>query len=435
MGRRVIVGAVAASTVLVGLVAGAALGPASAAAPAGASAFVPLGPTRIVDTRAGLGGTTIADDGSIDVQIAGVGGVPPTGVVAVAMNLTATDATQPGFVTAWPTGSVRPVVSNLNVEHVGETIANVAVVPLGAAGKVSFYAFKQLDLVVDVAGYWVEAAVASAGRYVAAGPARILDTRSGNGAPAAPVPDDGTITLLVRGRGDVPPIGAAAVILNVTATEATGPGFVTVWPAGAPRPSTSNLNVEHAGQTIANLVIVPLGTGGSVSLYALKSVHLVADVLGFLTDRNAVVADSGLFVPVAPQRILDTRTLAQNGGIYASELPGDTRADLQVLGRANVPIVGVAAVVANVTAADATAPGFVTVYPAATNRPTTSDLNVEHPGQTIPNLVVGRIGYQGRVSLYAMTNLQLLVDVAGWFTGDLTAPDSGVPLTPPPVAG
>jgi hypothetical protein len=58
-------------------------------------------------------------------------------------------------------------------------------------------------------------------------------------------------------------------------------------------------------------------------------------------------------------------------------------------------------------------------------------LNVERSGQTIPNLAVGRLGYLGRVSLYSLTDIDLLFDVAGWFTGDLTPPSPGVALDPP----
>jgi hypothetical protein len=156
--------------------------------------------------------------------------VPPSGAVAVVLNLMATNATQPGFVTAWPTGSGRPVASNRNVEHAGQTIPNFAVVRLGVGGRVSFYALKHLDLIADVAGHWVEAGTATAGRYVPAGPARSLDTRNGTGAPAVPVPDDGTITVSVRGRGGVPTGGVSAVILNVTATDTTQHRFVTEHP-------------------------------------------------------------------------------------------------------------------------------------------------------------------------------------------------------------
>src|SRR5262249_26211770 len=139
-GRRLVRMAFAAMTLLAGSVAAVGVDSVSSAAPVGAAAFVPLTPTRILDTRAGLGGQTLGDNSSIDVQVAGVGGVPASGAVAVALNLTATDSTQPGFVTAWPTGGGRPVVSNLNVEQAGQTIPNFAVVRLGVNGSVSFYA-------------------------------------------------------------------------------------------------------------------------------------------------------------------------------------------------------------------------------------------------------------------------------------------------------
>jgi hypothetical protein len=117
--------------------------------------------------------------------------------------------------------------------------------------------------------------------------------------------------------------------------------------------------------------------------------------------------------------------------LYTSEVVGTYRADLQLAGRGGVPDSGVAAVIANVTATNATAPGFVTVYPAATNQPLASNLNVDHVGQSIPNLAVARLGFLGRASLYSLTSLDLLFDVAGWFTGNLTPPDPGVPTNPP----
>jgi hypothetical protein len=431
MAGRGLLAVVATTGLLTAALLPAVVAGPSEAAPVGASAFVPLSPARILDTRTGLGGTTVGDGGTITVQVGGVGGVPVSGAVAVALNLTATNATQAGFVTAWPTGAGQPVVSNLNVERAGQTVPNFAVVRLGSGGRVSFYALKQLDLLADVAGYWVEATTATAGRYVAAGPARILDTRTGVGAPAGKLADGGTLTLQVAGRAGVPASGVSAVILNLTATESTQPGFVTAWPAGGGQPLASNLNVERVGQTIPNLAMVPVGAGGAVSLFALRSLHLIADVLGYFTNATAPASDQGLFVPLNPARILDTRAVPQRGGLYTHEVVGTYRADLVVAGRGGVPASGVGAVIANVTATNATQPGFVTVYPAATNQPLASNLNVESQGQTIANLAVARLGYLGRVSLYSLTDIDLLFDVAGWFTGDLTSPDPGVPTSPP----
>src|SRR5262249_35480955 len=75
----------------------------------------------------------------------------------------------------------------------------------------------------------------------------------------------GTTALALRGAA-----GATAVV-NVTADDATAPGYVTVWPSGQPQPDTSNLNQERAHQTVANLVIVPVGPDGTVGFFSLSA--------------------------------------------------------------------------------------------------------------------------------------------------------------------
>lgn len=436
MGRSV-VGRVAAAVVLVvGLVGAVAVArhePAVGAAPSAASRYVPVFPTRILDTREGIGAPLgpVPDDGVIDVQVTGEAGVPAD-AVAVALNVTATNATAPGYVTVWPAGDPFPLASNLNVEADGQTIANLAVVRIGAGGKISMAAYRQLDLVADVAGYWVLAQTATAGRYVGAGPARILDTRDGTGAPAAKVPGGSTIDLQVTGRGGVPSTGVSAVILNLTATNAEGPGYVTAWPSSQPQPLASNVNIESAGQTIPNLVMVPVGADGQVSLSAFSTMDLLADVLGYFTDATGAASDDGLFVPaIAPVRVLDTREELQNGGLYRY-VPEDRRSDLEVNVAGTLPSPEAAAILANVTATNASGPGYVTLWPAATPRPYASNLNVDREGQTIPNLAVVGLGFLGRISMYAYAATDLVVDYAGYFTGDPTPPAPGTPLDPPP---
>src|SRR5262245_10289318 len=89
-------------------------------------------------------------------------------------------------------------------------------------------------------------------------PVRVMDTRTGVGEAAArPVGAGQTIQGQVAGPGGVPDMGAGAVVLNVTVTQPKAGGYVTVYPDGTPRPATSNLNFL-AGQTIPNLVVVPL---------------------------------------------------------------------------------------------------------------------------------------------------------------------------------
>jgi Zn-dependent metalloprotease len=108
-------------------------------------------------------------------------------------------------------------------------------------------------------------------------PTRVLDTRSGIGAPKAKLGAGATLTLTVPGL----PAGVTAVALNVTATGPTAASFLTVYPGGTARPTASNLNFV-AGQTIPNMVLVPLGSGGKVTFYNnAGTVNVIADLVGY----------------------------------------------------------------------------------------------------------------------------------------------------------
>ena len=131
-------------------------------------------------------------------------------------------------------------------------------------------------------------------RYIAAPPQRLVDTRQSLGIAAALTASaPATITLPTS-----VPTGATAVVMNVTATRTTGAGFVTLWPAGQPQPVASNLNIELPGQTIANLVTVPAGQGGGVSVVASSATDLVVDLAGWYVLTPAVAA--GRLVPITP---------------------------------------------------------------------------------------------------------------------------------------
>jgi hypothetical protein len=216
---------------------------------------------------------------TVDLQIGGVAGVPANGVSAVVFNVTATDATAPGFVTVWPTGQALPTASSLNLGAVGATAPNQVTVPIGTGGKVSFFTQSGTHLLADLAGYYT----VSSG-FTPLTPARILDTRPGPGqiAYTGDKPGAGaTVSVAVAGHGGVPSTGVGSVVLNVTATEATGPGFVTVWPGQTARPNSSVLNLTAVGDTRPNAVLVPLGTDGSVNLFTQSGTHLVVDVAGW----------------------------------------------------------------------------------------------------------------------------------------------------------
>ena len=120
------------------------------------------------------------------------------------------------------------------------------------------------------------------GAFASLAPARVLDTRDGTGAARTPVAPLGSIAVQITGRGGVPTTGVAAVALNITATAPTQAGYITAYANGGTQPTASNLNFT-AGQTIPNLVIVPVGADGRIRLFngSGGTVNLIADVAGY----------------------------------------------------------------------------------------------------------------------------------------------------------
>ncbi len=384
----------------------------------GSSRLVPLTPARLLDTRPasalGWGSGRPGPGASVVVPVRGRAGVP-VDAVAVVVNLTATEATGPGFVQVFPTARGTPgASSNLNVERAGQTIPNAAVVPLGADGSLTVYTQSGTHLLVDVTAAFVPVSAAvGPGRLVPTAPTRLLDTRAGSRvgwsgdrpAPAA------SHRLAVVGAGGVP-AGASAVVLNVTATEADRPGFVQVGAAGATPPGAwSNLNVASAGQTIANFVIAPLSADGALEWYAQPGTHLVVDVAGWFTGAAAAPARAGLFVPLEPTRVLDTRSGLRPGA------GGSVRAAARR--HPGIPAAAsVAAVAANLTITEAAAAGFVQAAAAGMLvAGASSAINAERAGQTIANAALVPVSAGAEWDLHVQSGGHLVADVTGWFSG------------------
>jgi GH25 family lysozyme M1 (1,4-beta-N-acetylmuramidase) len=250
-----------------------------------AGGLAAVSPARLLDTRSGVGASGPVRSGrTVVLQVDGRGGVPASGVGAVALNVTVTRPAAAGYVTVYADGSPRPDTSNLNFAP-GETVPNLVVVPVGSDGKVDIYnaAPGSVQVIADVAG-WFASGSPAAGGLAAVSPARLLDTRSGVGA-SGPVPTGSAVVLQVDGRGGVPASGVGAVALNVTVTRPAAAGYVTVYADGSPRPDTSNLNFAP-GETVPNLVVVPVGSDGKVDIYneAPGSVQVIADVAGWFAS-------------------------------------------------------------------------------------------------------------------------------------------------------
>ena len=368
------------------------------------TAYTAVTPVRLMDTRNAGGALGPASIRNLTV----IGGAPlaPVGATAVMLNVTVTQPTAASFLTVYPAGNARPLASNLNWVT-GKTVPNLVSVQVGSGGQVTFYnSAGSTHVVVDLEGYFSPPS-GTAGGYVALTPARTTDTRSGSGQPNAgsTLAAGGSLDIQVTGAGGVPTPGVSAVVLNVTVTNTTAASVLTVWPAGAAtRPLASNLNWV-AGQTVANRVIVPVGTGGKVSVYNPSgSVDVIVDVSGYFTDASAPAGK--LFIPQNPFRIADTRGTATLG-------PAGTFT-LQVGGVAGVPTTATAAIL-NVTVTNTNAASFLTVHPCPGTRPLASDLNWV-AGQTIPNLAIGSLGSAGAICFYNSAGAtDVVVDLFGYF--------------------
>jgi hypothetical protein len=359
---------------------------------------------------------TLGPGGALNVQVTGAGGVPSTGVTAVALNVTATDPTQPSYLTVWPTGASRPTASNLNFGP-GETVPNLTELGVGDNGQVSIYnPAGSVDVVIDVEGYVGPASSPGTGLYNPLTPARITDTRPLSRQPNAghTLGPGATLNVQVTGAGGVPSSGVGAAVLNVTATNPTQQSDLTVWPAGATRPGASNLNFV-GGQTVPNRVMVPVGTNGQVSIYnPTGSVDVVVDVGGYFTDASNASANGSQFIPTTPARITDTRSGSGEPNAGHTLGPGATLG-FQVSG-AGVPASGITAAVLNVTVTNPTQQSYLTTWPTGTPQPYISDLNWV-PGETTANLVEPKLGSDGSLRVYnAAGSVDVVVDVTGWYS-------------------
>ena len=273
------------------------------------------------------------------------------------------------------------------------------------------------------------AVIGQPGPLRAVTPSRVLDTRTGLGAPAGAIPAGSSRSLQVAGRGGVPAGGVGTVVLNLTAVKPSRGGYLTVYPAGSARPTTSNLNYPAGRPAVANLVHVAVGSGGAVAIYAGGAdVHVVADVYGWTSNTGADVAPGeGLLQPVAPYRVLDTRSTVALG-------PGESRT-VQVGGTggaAGVPASGVSAAIVNLTVTRPTASSYLTVYPGGQPLPSTSSLNFL-AGETRANRAIVPVGPDGTITIYNRAGTShVVVDVNGWYTGTGSSPGGArfVGLTP-----
>jgi len=151
---------------------------------------------------------------------------------------------------------------------------------------------------------------------------------------------------------------------------------------------------------------VPLDATGRVRLFTLGPSHLIADVMGYITDTGAPASSAGLFTPIRPGRIRDTRTEAARVGPQ---------------GRITVsnPLAGTnpSALLLNVTATETLGSGYLQVYPTgAAVEQASSNVNIERAGQTIPNAAIATLSAGDQFNVYSLGASHVVLDTSGWFS-------------------
>jgi hypothetical protein len=358
-------------------------------------------PVRMLDTRQS---TPIASGATRNHTVAGAYGVPAN-ATAVALNIAAVNPRGAGHLRVFPAGTAVPNASVLNFAAAKNT-PNHVIVKVGVNGQIGMYAGNTTDVIVDLAGYFIDDTFKDQYTSVAT-PTRLL-TQTIPGAVAGN-PAASTVNLTVLGSGGIPAqVGGTApsvVAVNIGALNPIGTGHLRVFPTGTPLPNASTHNF-FAGDSRTNLVLVRPSASGQVSIYNASAgpLTLTVDTVGYFSQSGFGLK------PVDPIRPLDTR---QSG----PPLAAGAFVEVPIRGFGVVPnSLDVKSVVINVAAVNPAATGSVNVGPSGSNAVLAS---FTHPAnENVANLVMVPVGADGKIRLWnnSSATTHLIVDITGYFT-------------------
>jgi serine protease len=352
--------------------------------------YVPTAPQRVE--------TTLRPGTTATLQLGGRSGVP-AGATAVTVTITALTPDGTGTILAGPAGGGEGLDA-LTVAERGRTVSTFVTVPLGTNGRISLTSTLVTRVTLDLSGWFVPATTSAGGRYVPLAPAVLLDTRAGS-----PIAARALRPFAVAGTGGVPRTGVHAVVVRTQASSTTA-ATVQLLPTGNSTygPGTATTASTAPGAPASALAIVPLGTGGTISAYASAPVHLVVEVLGYITDATAPVARSGLFVAIGPTKVLDTRA--------SSHLTAGVTASFAVAGANGIPTSGVLGVTGSVTALAPSGAGEL--VSRGTGEARVPMLTLAPPVATSAAPFVERLDV-GRLLVQSSTAVHLTAKVSGYF--------------------
>jgi hypothetical protein len=373
--------------------------------------FVPVTPCRVLDTRnpvGAFGGPFIAAGSARSIPVPLSLCAIPAGATAYALNVTVVPRNDPlGYLTLWPSGQPRPLVSTLN-SFDGSVLANAAIVPAGTDGAISVFATNDTDVVVDISGYFYPP-IAGALQFYPLPPCRILDTRKPPGLFGGPaIPGNTFRSVPVSFSGCGAALNAGAYSFNVTVMPRGALHYLTAWPTGQTLPNASTVN-SLDGVVLANAAIVPAGTGGSVSFYASDTTDLVVDINGYFAPPGF----GGLnFHPVTPCRLVDTRN--PSGPLGGPIVPGNTSRGFRLMaGSCGLPSTAQAYSL-NVTAVPAGPLASLTTWPSGRLQPLLPTL-YDPKGSPLGNAALVPAGTSGAISVFVTDDSHVVIDTNGYF--------------------
>ena len=390
--------------------AGAGASSAAVTATAKGAVFTALVPTRVYDSRTSGAGGALAPGAPRTISVAANNAVPQ-GAVAVAYNITAADTRGAGYLAVAPGGTTSiPGTSSLNWSNAGEVVANGFTVGVNDERSIAVFGGGNgsAQFVVDIVGFYAPETVTPAGSvFVPIDPARAYDSRS---AGQTALPAGASRQVSVAAGGTVP-ANATGVAYNLTETDTTGAGFLSVAPGGQSTPAVSTINWT-GNQTMANSTTVGVTNGAiGVSAGGSGSAHFIVDVVGYFVPA-ASAPQGARFTATAPVRTYDSRQAS-------GTLTGGTGRITPVSARNIVPT-GAVAVAANLTQTGTSGVGYLAVAPGrASGPPPTSAINWTGD-QTLANGMLVKSGATLEVSVYAGPSSQgvganYIMDVSGYF--------------------
>ena len=281
---------------------------------------------------------------------------------------------------------------------------------------------------------WSFTTAAIAGmRFVAVTPCRVADTRGPGGPFGGPGLGGGRVRSFAVPQGGCGIPGTArAYSLNVTVVPKGPLGYLTLWPAGQVQPLVSTLN-SWSGQVVANAAIVPAGSGGAVSVFALDPTDVILDIDGYFDTSSG--ANSFGYYTARPCRVADTRSPA--GVLGGPSMSANQSRDFPIPSSfCGIPS-GAGAYSLNVTAVpDPTVDylGYLTAWPTGQAQPLVSTLN-SWTGKVVANAAIVPSGTNGSVSVFVTNPTDVILDTNGYFAAPAGAGAlTFYPVTPCRVA-